>query len=190
MIKQILFALVLLLPITALAQETITLSGGVVTSKAIDYSSYYPVDYHTRGTGFRITGTYEVGPLVTKKLLHGFSMCYMLTNSSISEYGLNADVSVRTIPMYYAPKFMIGGERAMAFVRAAVGMQFARIELTGDVNEKDHDWGFYGGLGVGGMAYVSKTVFLNLEYEGAFMSNTYYANGLINSVQLGIGIDL
>jgi Outer membrane protein beta-barrel domain len=189
--KRALIFLMVLISATAWSQETITLSGGVAYARAIDYSSYYSIDYNNlESTGFRITGTYEIGPLVTKKLLHGFSSSYILTNASFSESNFNADIKVRTIPMYYAPKFMIGGEKAMAFARGAVGIQFARFEIEGDYEDKDNDWGFYGGIGLGGMVYLSDKVFLNLEYEWAYMSNTYYANGILNSLQLGIGVDL
>ncbi len=177
-----------LLSITAYSQETINLSGGVVLANAIDYSGYFDEDYHTDATGWRITGTYEAGPLQSKKLIHGVSFSYMLSSTTIKQY--DADISVRTIPLCYAPKYLIGSEKAMAFARAEVGMQFTRIKVGGLIDESDNDFGFYGGLGVGGMLYVSKTVFLNLEYELAWMSNTFYANGYINSVQLGIGIDL
>jgi len=118
------------------------LSGGVAYARAIDYSSYYSVSYNNvESTGFRITGTYEIGPLVTKKLLHGFSASYILTNATFSEPNFNADIKVRTIPMYYAPKFMIGGEKAMVFTRGAIGMQFARFDIEGDYDNNDHDWG-------------------------------------------------
>ena len=189
--KQLLIFFIFLMALTTTrAQETITLSGGAVYSRAIDYTAYYAYDYNTEGTGFRITGTYEVGPLVPKKLLHGFSMGYILTNTEIREPNLTADVKVRTLPMYYAPKYMIGSEKASVFVRGAIGMQFARFKATGQFEGSDHDWGFYGGVALGGMIHLNKKMFLNLEYEWAYMSNTYYVNGILNTVQAGFGIDL
>jgi hypothetical protein len=188
--KHLLIFTFLLASSTCYSQEVITLSGGYITASAVDYSSHYPINYNNKGSGFRIKGNYEIGPLETKKLLHGFSMGYILTNSEIHEQGLDADVSIRTIPMYYAPKFMIGGERLKAFAHAAIGMQFAKFKIEGDVDGKDNDWGFFGGIGVGAMISFSRTVFMNLEYEFDYMSNTYYANGIINTVQVGIGLNL
>jgi len=175
---------------TAYSQETITLSGGMVLSNAIDYSGYFNEDYTASGNGFRITGTYEVGPLKPKKFIHGVTAGYMLSSTTVSKYGESFDISVRTLPFCYSPKYLIGNEKVMAFAKASLGVQFTRLKVTGVLDDSDNDWGFYGGIGAGGMAYLSKTVFLNLEYELAFMSNTFYANGYINSVQLGIGIDL
>jgi len=172
------------------AQETITLSGGYVTARAIDYSSFYPVDYRTKGTGFRISGLWEAGPIVPGKFVHGLGFAYIRTNSTITESGLTADINVRTLPLYYSPKFTFGSEKAMGFVKASVGMQFARFKAKGDIEDSDHDWGFYSGLGFGGMVYLKERMFLNLEYEMNFITNTYYANGILNTVQMGIGFDI
>ncbi len=180
----------LLIATSARSQETFTLSGGVVVANAIDYSGAYNEDYHTSANGFRITGTYEVGPLESKKFIHGVSASYILSTATANLYGQETDISVRTLPFCYAPKYLIGSEKAMAFARAAVGVHFTRITVEGgSVDGGDNDWGFYGGLGAGGMVYVGKTVFLNLDYELAWMSHTYYANGYLHSVQLGIGMD-
>ena len=189
--RKITFVIILfLLSAAAYSQETATLSGGVAVANAIDYSSDYGVNYNNQdATGFRITGTYEIGPLKPKKFIHGFSIGYILVDAPITTLYATGDLTVRTIPIYYAPKFMLGGEKAMVFVRAAIGAQFCRLKFDGDPDGSDHDFGFYGGFGGGGMLYVSEKLFLNLEYEWAYMSNTFYANGMINSVQLGIGYD-
>ena len=178
-----------LISVFARAQETITLSGGVVIANAIDYSGYFDEDYHTNADGFRISGTYEAGPLQSKKFIHGVTTGYMLSTTTVVVNNQDVDISVRTLPFCYAPKYLVGTEKLMAFARAQIGMQFTRLKVSGPVDESDNDFGFYGGIGAGGMAYVSSKVFFNLEYELAFMSNTFYANGYINSVQAGIGID-
>jgi hypothetical protein len=179
----------ILISLTCQSQETITLSGGIVIADAIDYSGYIDEEYHTNGNGFRITGTYEAGPLESKKFVHGISSSYIYSSTSVTVNGQETGISVRTLPFCYAPKYLVGSEKLMAFARAEVGMQFTRIKVGGNIDESDNDFGFYGGIGCGGMAYVSEKVFFNLEYELAFMSNTYYANGYINSLQLGLGVD-
>ena len=187
--KVTLVIITLLWSISTYAQETITLSGGVVLLDAIDYSGYFDENYHASATGFRIMGTYEAGPLQSKKFIHGVTTGYILASTTVNKYGADTDISVRTLPFCYAPKYLFGNEKLMAYLRASVGMQFSRLKVGGLIDESDNDFGFYGGIGGGGMAYVSKKVFFNLEYELAWMSNTFYANGYINSVQLGLGID-
>ncbi len=188
--KHILLSALIFIGTTALSQEALTLSGGVATARAVDYSTSYNIDYDTEAVGFRITGTYEVGPLVPKKLLHGFSLGYILTNSTVNLPNLKGDIKIRTLPMYYAPKFMLGSEKIAAFVRGALGVQFGRYKFEGDEDDTDNDWGFYGGVGLGGMVSLNKRLFLNLEYEWAYMSNTFYANGIMNSLQVGIGFNI
>src|SRR5689334_2054202 len=111
--KLLAFLCLAFLSLTAFAQETITLSGGYVTSRAIDYSSFYPVDYRTKGTGFRITGLWEAGPIHPNKLIHGLGFGYIRTTSTITESGFTADVNVRTLPLYYQPKYVFGSEKVM-----------------------------------------------------------------------------
>lgn len=181
--KKYLFILSLVLLTSKVwSQETINLMGGFVLAR--------PVDYDTEATGFRITGTYEIGPMEAKRLIHGFSLAYINTAADVAYNNLKGDLKVRSWSMYYAPKYMIGTEKVMAFARASVGIQFAHLQAGGDIEGDDRDWGFYGGVGLGGMAYVSERVYINLEYEWAYMTNNYYLNGILNSFQVGIGIDL
>jgi opacity protein-like surface antigen len=49
------------------------------------------------------------------------------------------------------------------------------------------DTGFYGGIGAGGMLFLKENIFLNLEYEWAYLSNSWYSDGFLNTAQLGIG---
>jgi opacity protein-like surface antigen len=176
--KHILIIVILLLPGMALSQESITLSGG--------YSFADPEKYNTDATGFRITGTYEIGPFEKKRWQHGLSFGYVLTEAPAT-----VDVTIRTLPFYYAPKLLIGSGKVKAFVRGALGIQWSRFQIEAkDYEEEDRDWGFYGGLGFGGMIDLSEKVFINLEYEWAYMSNTYYDNGMLNTVQLGLGFRL
>jgi len=53
-----------------------------------------------------------------------------------------------------------------------------------------NDFGFYGGGGAGLMYFVNESVFINAEYEVAYMTNSFYRNGVMNSVLLGIGVKL
>ena len=48
--------------------------------------------------------------------------------------------------------------------------------------------GFYGGASAGIMVMLSETIFINAEYEWAYMSNTYYLDRFVNSAMGGIGM--
>jgi opacity protein-like surface antigen len=71
------------------------------------------------------------------------------------------------------------------------GYAFANIEEseTNAIGEiTTNDAGFYGGLGAGFMKSFNENMFMNLEYEWAYLSNGYYVDGFMNTVSLGIGV--
>ena len=39
----------------------------------------------------------------------------------------------------------------------------------------------------GAMVFIGERIFLNVEYELAYMSNSDYTNGLMNTANLGLG---
>ena len=70
-----------------------------------------------------------------------------------------------------------------------IGGQHATVSRTRSNTEvKASDFGFYGGAGGGLMFFVNEKVFLNAEYEIAYVTNNYYHNGLFQSASLGIGV--
>lgn len=70
-------------------------------------------------------------------------------------------------------------------------MQFSTLKRTGTLPDfKSNDAGFYGGLGAGVQKEISDKITLNLEYEWAYQSNSYYSDGFINSVMLGVAFKL
>jgi hypothetical protein len=79
-------------------------------------------------------------------------------------------------------------EKFKIFLKGALGMQFAKIMTDGPaIAAEATDAGFYGGVGAGGLLFLNEKLFLNLEYEWAYMSNSYYKDGFMNTAQLGIG---
>lgn len=166
--------------------NTITISGGYA------FNSVEGAD--VTGSGFRLNGLYEFHPIVGK-FVHGFSVGYVNTSAEIVEYsGSQPIVSKYTItswPFYYSPKLMIGEGSLKGFVKGAVGMQFTSIKRSGTLSDvKTNDAGFYGGLGAGVLKDINDKIALNLEYEWAYSSNSYYRDGLLNSVMLGVSIKL
>lgn len=166
--------------------NTITLSGG--------YAFNNIEDADANGTGFRINGLYEYHPIVGK-VVHGFSVGYTSTSAEITETSgsesKDAKYTINSWPFYYAPKLLIGESSFKGFIKGAIGMQFATLKKTGSFTDfTTNDAGFYGGLGAGVMKDINDKVFLNLEYEWAYSSLSYYRDGFISSIMLGVGMKL
>jgi hypothetical protein len=161
------------------AQENLlTVSGG--------YSFANIEDTDLKATGWRINGEYAFNPS-QGPWAFGISVGYI--GLSVTDETLigNIDYSIGTIPLYFAPKFMFGSDKIKGFIKGALGTQNSHLKRAGQLEFTDTDWGFYGGGSAGVNFSVSEKVFLNAEYEVAWLSNTYYKDGLINSAMVGIG---
>jgi len=164
----------------AMAQENrFTLSGGYVFANLED------VD--TNASGWRINGLYEFNPGVGM-LSHGIAFGYMATNADFTSNIQNSQYKINSFPIYYAPKVTIGSGKIKGFLKGALGMHFSGLKRTGTLIEiTSSDMGFYGGAGAGGEFNLSDKIFINAEYEWAYMGNSYYRDGFVNSVTGGIG---
>lgn len=173
--------LALLMPIfciAALAQEnSITLSGGYVFTN-IENSD-------EKATGYRINANYEFNP-GAGNFAHGITAAFIHTEASgIS----NVIYKLNHVPFYYAPKVMFGNESLKGFVKGALGSHsswYKRESLLGDL--ETNAWGFYGGASAGIMKSIKEKFFINLEYEWAYLSNTNYSDGFVNSIMGGLGV--
>jgi hypothetical protein len=177
--KNILITFLLILAMKAFSQENMfTISGG--------YSFANIEDSDNKGTGWRINGLYEFNPLGSK-IAHGFSFGYidLIATEGVGSGEIKS--TIHSFPLYYAPKVMFGNEKIKAFVKGAIGMQFASLKREGVVSLTDHDFGFYGGGGAGIMFFLKENLFINAEYEIAWASNTYYKDGWISTAGGGIG---
>ena len=175
--KHILILILILVSFNVFSQENmLTLSGGY---------SFANID-DAKGTGWRINGLYEMNPL-GGKFAHGLSVGYI--NLSATETVLQEEVisTVGSLPIYYAPKVMFGNEKIKAFIKGALGFQYAWLKREAIVTLKDNDFGFYGGGGAGLMIFLRENVFINAEYEIAWASNSWYNDGWISTVSGGIG---
>lgn len=164
----------------------VTLSGGYAFAN-IEY-------VENNSTGWRLMGLYEFNPN-EGKLAHGLSFGYIGTSSTGDTTLFNGSVEsveakVNSYPVYYAPKLMFGGEKLKVFVKGAIGLQFSNLKYTGPTGVviRFNQAGFYGGLGGGLIFNISEKVFINAEYEWAYMGNSYYRNGFINSAMIGVGV--
>lgn len=182
--KHVFFALISLLPLSAWSQNHLSLSGG--------YSFATVEDSGTPLSGWRINGLYE-SATQEGKFLHGISIGYISVTGSntttILSVPYKEDISVGTIPVYYAPKWLFGkSEKFKPYVHLAIGGQFSTIKRTTSLaTATATDFGFYGGGGAGFQLNMKNDLFLNLEYELVWLSNSFYKDGGMNTASLGIG---
>ena len=166
---------------SAKAQETnFTLKGG--------YAFANIEGKEESSSGWRLTGTFEYVPYTTN-LSHGFTFGYVGTSSTIGdETGIDSDIKAHHFPIYYIPKYTFGDKAVRPFVKGALGFHISSYDVQNGIDvAAGGDGGFYGGLGAGFSAKVGETILINLEYEWAYLSNSWYSNGFINSIELGLG---
>lgn len=173
----ILFFALVFTTVAVWAQEnSFTLSGGYV------FTNLEETD--TGANGYRINGNFEFNPN-QGNFSHGITVAYLHTSAS----GLqNVEYKLNNFPVYYAPKVTFGSGKAKVFVKGAIGMHVSGYKREGGVGEiSTTDLGFYGGAGAGFLVNLSEKMFLNAEYEWAYLSNSWYRNGLVNTAMAGIG---
>lgn len=181
----ILIIAVLLFSAPAWCQENLfTLSGG--------YSFANVEEVDTDATGWRINGLYEFNPNAGS-VAHGINIGYIATSAdfegAIGQDNVSSEYKINSVPIYYSPKFLFGKGSTKGFIKGALGIQRSYLKRTGTLTEwTADDFGFFGGAGIGLMKGFGEKVFINLEYEWAYMSNSFYKNGFMNSALLGIGI--
>jgi hypothetical protein len=177
----LLFAVIFYSVITRAQENKVTISGGYVFTNIED------VDVNANG--FRINGLFEYNPM-GGKFAHGISVGYIRTNASYTALMLTSDYKITNIPYYYAPKYMFGTESFKGFIKGALGMHSSWYERTGALGTvNDRSWGFYGGAGAGIMKNFGEKVFINVEYEWAYLSNAGYRDGFINTISGGLGFN-
>ncbi len=180
--KKIITVLVFaMLASVAYSQENrVTLSGGYVMANIEDMDE--------NGTGFRINGLYEYNP-GSGKWAHGFSFGYIGLSAETTQSLQTVNMDINTWPLYYAPKYLFGGDSFKGFIKGAIGWQISSFERTATVTTiSDNDTGFLGGGGIGAEYHFNEKIFLTAEYELLWMSNSFYVDGLLNTVSLGLGI--
>ncbi len=160
-------------------ENMITLSGGYAFSDV--------EDTEVNATGWRINGLYEFNPM-SGKFVHGLSVGYVSLTGEGEENFYNVTYDVSSWPMYYAPKFLFGGEKAKGFIKGAIGYQFSKLQRSGEfVDAEDKDAGFTGGGGAGASYFFNEKLFLTAEYELIWMSNSFYKDGWLNTASVGLG---
>lgn len=171
------------------AKAVFNSAGSQMVSLSYGYVMTDYEDADNTAEGWRFTGTYEKNHKGTP-LVHGLTIGYMET--SAERTGVQSvDYKAKTVPIYYAPKIILGKKAIKVFAKGALGCHFtdySRSGFGGDVSLDE--FGFYGGVGLGAMIVLKEKFFINAEYEWAYMSNTYFQDGAVQSAMIGIGLQL
>lgn len=164
----------------AQAQENmVTISGGYA------FANFEDIDENA--TGWRINGLYEFIPS-GGKIAHGLSFGYIGTSVETGE-NVVSTYKLHTWPIYYAPKFTFGKNKFNAFIKGAMGMHYTGYDRSGALTETaTYDVGFYGGAGAGIKYNIKGSFYIVGEYEWAYLSNSLFKDGFMNSAMGGIGI--
>jgi opacity protein-like surface antigen len=178
--RSFIIVLMIFCSIKLVAQENrFTLSGGYV------FTNLEEADQ--KATGFRINSLYELNP-IEGKVAHGFNFGYLRTTATNTVLGVTSDYTITNFPVYYAPKLILGEGPFRIFLKGALGFHYSSFKRVGGISDiKTWDFGFYGGAGPGFMVSIKENVFLNAEYEWAYMSNTSFRDGFVNTIMGGIG---
>jgi hypothetical protein len=177
--KHILILCLILLSLKAFSQENMGILSGGYTSSNIE-------DTDINGTGWRINGFCAFNP-EGRIVAHGFSVGYIHLTASEGIGSQTINYKINSYPLYYSPRVMFGKEKFKVFIKGALGIQIARLKKEGLVYLRDMDFGFYGGGGGGIMIFLKENIFINAEYEIAWVSNDWYKDGWMNSASGGIG---
>jgi hypothetical protein len=164
----------------AAGSKYISLSGGYVTT---DYE-----DVNTDAEGWRINATFEMNPN-GGKLLHGLTVGYMETSAERTSATQTVEYEVKSVPIYYAPKLVVGKKALKVFAKGALGFQLSEYSRSGaGVDSSANEGGFYGGGSLGAMLVLKEKIFVNAEYEWVYMTNAGYQSGAAQSAMFGVGM--
>jgi len=177
----LIFAMVCLFGTVWAQENRFSLTGGYV------FSNIEETD--TEATGWRLNVTYEFNP-GDGMFSHGFTFGYLGTTGDFTSATKRSDYKSNSFPVYYAPKISVGKGNLKGFLKGALGTHITGYKRTGTLAEEIStvDMGFYGGVSAGGSLDLGDKLFISAEYEWAYMSNTYYKDGFVNSAMGGIGI--
>lgn len=159
-------------------ENMLSLSGGYAFANIEDFSE--------QATGWRINGTYDFNPQ-SGKFAHGLVIGYSSIQASDKSGVIETTGTISSLPVFYAPKLFFGESNVKLFVKGALGTQFAWLKREGAIVLTDNDVGFYTGGGAGLKIDLGEKLFINAEYEIAWVSNSFYDNGWLNNALFGIG---
>lgn len=165
---------------TSAGGKMLTLSGGYVIT---DYE-----DADADVEGWRINALFEMNPK-GGNVLQGLSIGYIETSGDRISAGQTIKYEVMTIPVCYAPKLLIGKKAFKGYLQGLLGFHYSDYSRSGTLGDADtDDVGFYGGGALGGMVVLQEKFFVHAQYGAAYLSNSYYRDGIMQTVMFGIGM--
>lgn len=178
--KQLLFLLCLILSAEAFSQtKSFILTGGW----AVASPNYSDVSVN----GFKIGGQWEKA-VIEEHWGMGFEADYIDFKQIGSKTASNSVNKFRSIPVMAYGKYLIGNDKLQGYAKGGGGFQFTKVSSeTPNLYLSDKDFGFALTAGVGGYYALTEYLYLNVDYEFLYLTNSTYNSGMINSVSLGIG---
>ncbi len=191
MLRYILLILAICLSSLAVAEET---SSAAAKDKFMTISygdiSTDIEDTDTDASGWRLNLSFEHGAR-NGNVLHGFAIGYIDSSADVTTAAQTSSYKLESLPIYYAPKLLFGKSAFKGFLKGAIGIHFSDYERTGALGSvESQDTGLYAGASLGARYAFNEKVFINAEYEWAYLSNSYYRDGELQSVTVGLGFRL
>ena len=191
MLRYILLILAICLSSLAVAEET---SSAAAKDKFMTISygdiSTDIEDTDTDASGWRLNLSFEHGAR-NGNVLHGFAIGYIDSSADVTTAAQTSSYKLESLPIYYAPKLLFGKSAFKGFLKGAIGIHFSDYERTGALGSvESQDTGLFAGASLGAMYAFNEKVFINAEYEWAYLSNSYYRDGELQSVMVGLGFRL
>lgn len=141
--------------------------------------------------GFKVGGLYEF--VINDHWAVGSSFSFL----SFKEEGIEVDTilvatnTYQSWPFLINGKYLIGQGKVQGYIKGVAGLQISTLTRESQAADlKDHDVGLALGTGVGVNITLSEKLFLQTEYELMYQTNSFYKNGTINQVTLGLGYKL
>jgi outer membrane protein W len=158
------------------------LSGGWATA--------HPDNSNDSFSGYKIGGQWEKTMGINPWAV-GAAVNYLHFKES-GTGAVNLTKKYYSIPVTFYGKYLIGKDKKLqGYLKAAGGFQFSGIRLENQNSDtKDNDIGFALGTGAGVYYTLSEKMFFNVDYEFLYLTNSWYNNGIVNSVSLGLGFKL
>jgi hypothetical protein len=163
-------------------QEAFVISYGDVTTDVEDAD--------IEATGWRIDLLFEAHQN-SGNSVNGLGIGYIETTAEQTIASQTSQYELKSLPIYYEGKMLFGDKAFKGLLKGALGAHYSEYERSGTLGSvSTDDFGFYGGISAGATYAFGEKVFVNLEYEFNYLSNSYYRDGYMESIIFGIGFKM
>jgi opacity protein-like surface antigen len=137
--------------------------------------------------GFKIGAHWEKA-IIQEHVGWGIEADYINFKQIGSKTASNSVNKLRTIPLTFYGKYLIGNDKLQGYAKVGAGIQFTKVSSeTPNLYVSDNDFGIALTAGAGVYYTLTEYLYLNLDYGFLYLSNSTYNSGMINSVSLGVG---